>query len=312
MQITTPTSALGIRGTTALVEVPEGGAAATTASNIKLYPDADGRVGQIEVNDRQGRRLGALTQGASGFAIRGGPGGARFAAVPLAISPQQAQRDQGFVRQLHATQTVGRQIVSQQREFRRANPQYRNPARPSAARTTKPSRSAATGYDAQPSGPTRHAEQSSGPAATRRAEPAGPTDARQSAAAGRREPSRSATAAGSAATAYAGAARATGCRPVRHGAAKRAAAYTGRTAGTCSTRRRTAQRCCASRAARRGASRRASSAVARIAERQAAAREEAALAAASRAVETAVVSPQGRDAQTSLGVPRFRQAIFAQ
>ena len=130
MQITTPTTALGIRGTTGVVEVPEGGAAAPGASNIKLYPDADGRVGQIEVNDRQGRRLGALTQGASGFAIRGGPGGARFAAVPLTISPQQATRDQGFVRQLHATQTVGRQIVSQQREFRRANPQYRNPARP--------------------------------------------------------------------------------------------------------------------------------------------------------------------------------------
>jgi hypothetical protein len=131
MQITTPTAALGIRGTTGLVEVPEGGAAATTANNIKLYPDADGHVGQIEVNDRQGRRLGALTQGASGFAIRGGPGGARFAAVPLTISPQQAQRDQGFVRQLHATQTVGRQIVSQQRAFRRANPQLRNnPARP--------------------------------------------------------------------------------------------------------------------------------------------------------------------------------------
>ncbi len=130
MQITTPTAALGIRGTTGLVEVPEGGTAAATANNIKLYPDADGRVGQIEVNDRQGRRLGALTQGASGFAIRGGPGGARFAAVPLTISPQQATRDQGFLRQLHATQTVGRQIVSQQHEFRRANPQYRNPARP--------------------------------------------------------------------------------------------------------------------------------------------------------------------------------------
>jgi hypothetical protein len=130
MQITTPTAALGIRGTTGLVEVPEGGAAATTANNIKLYPDADGHVGQIEVNDRQGRRLGSLTTGASGFAIRGGPGGARFAAVPLAISPQQATRDQGFVRQLHATQTVGRQIVTQQRAFRRANPQYRNPARP--------------------------------------------------------------------------------------------------------------------------------------------------------------------------------------
>jgi FecR protein len=134
MQITTPTSALGIRGTTGVVEVPEGGTAAPGASNIKLYPDADGRVGQIEVNDRQGRRLGALTQGASGFAIRGGPGGgvggARVAAVPLAISPQQAVRDQGFVRQLHATQTTGRQIVSEQRAFRRANPQYRNPARP--------------------------------------------------------------------------------------------------------------------------------------------------------------------------------------
>jgi hypothetical protein len=137
MQITTPTAALGIRGTTGLVEVPEG-AAATSANNvnIKLYPDADGRIGQIEVNDRQGRRLGALTQGASGFAIRGGlgggPGGARFAAVPLAISPQQAARDQGFVRQLHATQTVGRQIVTEQRAFRRANPglnQRNNPAR---------------------------------------------------------------------------------------------------------------------------------------------------------------------------------------
>src|SRR4029077_15488974 len=107
-------------------------AAATTASNIKLYPDADGRVGQIEVNDRQGRRLGALTQGASGFAIRGGAGGARFAAVPLTISPQQAARDQGFVRQLHATQTVGGRTVPEQRAFRRANPQYRNPARPGA------------------------------------------------------------------------------------------------------------------------------------------------------------------------------------
>src|SRR5262249_36526309 len=100
MQINTPTASLGIRGTTGLVEVPEG-ATATTANNvnIKLYPDPDGRVGRIEVNDRQGGRLGALTQGASGFSIRpgaGGPGGARFAAVPITISPQQAARDQGF------------------------------------------------------------------------------------------------------------------------------------------------------------------------------------------------------------------------
>jgi hypothetical protein len=138
MQITTPTAALGIRGTTGVIDVPEGASAASANNvNIKLYPDADGRIGQIEVNDRQGRRLGALTQGASGFAIRGGLGGgiggARFAAVPLAISPQQAARDQGFVRQLHATQTAGRRIVTEQRAFRRANPglnQRNNPARP--------------------------------------------------------------------------------------------------------------------------------------------------------------------------------------
>jgi len=124
MKITTPTATLGIRGTTGLVEVPEG-ATAANANNvaIKLYPDADGRVGRIEVNDRAGARLGALTQGASGFTIRPGiGGGARFAAVPLAISPQQALRDQGFVRQVHAAQTVGRRIVTEQRAFRRANP----------------------------------------------------------------------------------------------------------------------------------------------------------------------------------------------
>ena len=201
MQITTPTAALGIRGTTGLVEVPEG-AAATSANNvnIKLYPDADGRIGQIEVNDRQGRRLGALTQGASGFAIRGGPGGpggARFAAVPLAISLQQAARDQGFVRQLHATQTVGRQIVSQQREFRRANPQYRNPARPGQNRpgqpgTTpnRPGQRPTTPNNRQPGAPNRQGQQTPGnpqqpagvnrqgqqqqPGAPQQATPAGP------------------------------------------------------------------------------------------------------------------------------------------
>jgi hypothetical protein len=123
MKITTPTATLGIRGTTGLVEVPAG-AAANNPNNvaIKLYPDADGRVGRIEVNDRAGARLGFLTQGASGFTIRPGVGGARVAAVPLVISPQQMQRDQGFVRQVHSTQNLGRQVVLQQREFRRANP----------------------------------------------------------------------------------------------------------------------------------------------------------------------------------------------
>ena len=125
MKITTPTATLGIRGTTGLVEVPVG-AAANNPNNvaIKLYPDADGRVGRIEVNDRAGARLGFLTQGASGFTIRPGVGGARFAAVPLAITPQMISRDQGFVRQVHSTQNLGRQVVQQQREFRRANPGF--------------------------------------------------------------------------------------------------------------------------------------------------------------------------------------------
>ena len=126
MKISTPTASLGIRGTTGLVEVPEG-AAANNPNNvaIKLYPDADGRVGRIEVNDRSGARLGFLTQGSSGFTIRPGAGG-RFSAAPLVISPQQALRDQGIVRQVHAAQSVGRQIVSQQRALRQANPNRNN------------------------------------------------------------------------------------------------------------------------------------------------------------------------------------------
>ena len=59
MKISTPTATLGIRGTTGLVEVPEG-ATAGGANNvaIKLYPDPDGKVGRIEINDRAGGRLG--------------------------------------------------------------------------------------------------------------------------------------------------------------------------------------------------------------------------------------------------------------
>ncbi|WP_334538360.1 FecR family protein [Bradyrhizobium sp. AZCC 2230] len=127
MKIATPTATLGIRGTTGVVDVPEN-ATANTANNIniKLYPDADGRVGHIDVNDRaSGTRLGALTQASSGLAIRpgaAGPGGMRFAAVPITIPPQQIARDRGFVSQVHAAQTTGRQIVTEQRDFRRANP----------------------------------------------------------------------------------------------------------------------------------------------------------------------------------------------
>jgi hypothetical protein len=129
MRISTPTATLGIRGTTGLVEVPQG-ASATSANNvaIKLYPDPDGRVGHIDVTGHDGIRLGSLTEGASGFTIRPGAGG-RFTAERLMITPQQALRDQGIVRQVHAAQAVGRQIVTERRSSQR-----NNPARPGSQR----------------------------------------------------------------------------------------------------------------------------------------------------------------------------------
>ena len=125
MKIATPTATLGIRGTTGLVEVPQGGGAAG-AHNIKLYPDPDGHVGTIDVSDRSGVRLGSLTQGSNGFTLRAGAGG-RITAAPLVISPQQAARDQGIVRQVHAAQAAGRRVVNEQRALRRANPNRANP-----------------------------------------------------------------------------------------------------------------------------------------------------------------------------------------
>ena len=157
MKISTPTASLGIRGTTGLVEVPQG-AAANNPNNvaIKLYPDPDGRVGHIDVNGRDGTRLGSLTQGASGFTIRPGAGG-RFTAAPLVISPQQALRDQGIVRQLHAAQAVGRQIVTQQRALRQANPNRNNPARPGPQRQNNLQQR--PGSPQQPGQPNRQGQQ---------------------------------------------------------------------------------------------------------------------------------------------------------
>jgi hypothetical protein len=165
MKISTPTATMGIRGTSGLVEVPEG-ASATSRNNvaIKLYPDADGKVGRIEVHDRTGVRLGFLTQGASGFTIRPGVG-ARFAAVPLTISPQQALRDQGFVRQAHSTQTLGRQVVTQQRALRRANPALNNPNRANQPRQPGPQRQNGLPQrpgSQQPGSPNRPGQQSPG------------------------------------------------------------------------------------------------------------------------------------------------------
>jgi hypothetical protein len=133
MKIDTPTSTLGIRGTTGLVEVPENGSAdAANGVSIKLYPDADGRVGRIEVFGRDGGQLGVLNRAATGFAVRAGAPGApqRFAAVPLQISPQEADRDRAFTRQAFSSQLVGRQINIQRRTLQ----QQRNQLRPNQQR----------------------------------------------------------------------------------------------------------------------------------------------------------------------------------
>ena len=160
MKITTPTATLGIRGTTGVVDVPEGATASNARNvNIKLYPDADGRVGHIDVDDRSsGTRLGALTQGASGFAIRPGAATAgimRFAAVPITIPTQQIARDRGFVGQVHLAQTTGRQIVTEQRDFRRANPaalsRIPRPVQPPQQQQLRP----ATAPGQQPQRPNR-------------------------------------------------------------------------------------------------------------------------------------------------------------
>ena len=128
MKIETPISTLGIRGTTGLIEVPADAATAGAGGvSIKLYPDADGRVGRIEVFGRDGSRLGILDRGATGFAVRAGAPGAaaRFTAVPLRISAQEAERDRFVVRRAFSTQLVGRQINVQRR-----NLQQRNQLRP--------------------------------------------------------------------------------------------------------------------------------------------------------------------------------------
>jgi hypothetical protein len=129
MKISTPSTNLGIRGTTGVVDVPD--SAAAGEAKIKLYPDADGRVGQIEVFNRQGGRLGALTQGSSAFAIRPGQGG-RFAAVSFQISPQEAARDRGVVQRLFASHNIGRQMAIQRRQLRGPNRQRPNNLRPNS------------------------------------------------------------------------------------------------------------------------------------------------------------------------------------
>jgi FecR-like protein/Big-like domain-containing protein len=130
MRVETPSATLGLRGTTGIVEVPESGNAAGQVV-AKLYSDADGGVGRVEVSGRDGVPLGILSRDATGFAVRPQPPGAaqQFSAVPLQISAQEAERDRALVRRTLAAQLIGRQI-NQRRSLQRFNQLAPNPVPP--------------------------------------------------------------------------------------------------------------------------------------------------------------------------------------
>ncbi len=152
MSISTPTATLGIRGTTGVIDVPENITGASQV-NVKLYPDANGAVGRIELfaPGTGGTRLGILTRASSGFGIGAAIGG-RFSAVPITISPQQIARDRGFVRQVFSHQNLGRQLIQQRRPFRQQGlppnlqrqnlqrPDLRGPGRPGQVQPGLPQR----------------------------------------------------------------------------------------------------------------------------------------------------------------------------
>ncbi len=134
MKIVTPTATIGIRGTTGVIEVPAAGATGAAAQSIiKLYPDADGRVGRIELFGRDGRSLGVLSRAVTGFAVRAAPGGG-FVAVAMPISASESDRDFALVRQAYAAQRLGRQLNLQRQNRQNLLPQNRPTPAPSAPR----------------------------------------------------------------------------------------------------------------------------------------------------------------------------------
>ena len=76
---------------------------------------------------------GTLTQGASAFALRLGPGG-RIAAVPYQIPAAEAARDRGALQRLSLTHTIGRQMLIQRQRLRGPGRQGPNNQRPNNQR----------------------------------------------------------------------------------------------------------------------------------------------------------------------------------
>jgi hypothetical protein len=112
MKINTPTATLGIRGTSGVIDAPDG-ARPGAQVQVKLYQDVGGATGRIEVFARDTTQsLGVLTQPATGFGIAREAG--RFAAVALTLSPQQIAADRGLVQRVFSLQKgVGAKLLNQ-------------------------------------------------------------------------------------------------------------------------------------------------------------------------------------------------------
>jgi hypothetical protein len=120
MKITTPGAVLGVRGTTGVVDVP-----GNAPANVKLYQDADGAVGRIEIFGTDGNRVGELTQAATGYALQ--VVGQRLVATALTITAEQLLRDRNLVQRVFSFRNIGRQLNIRRLNLRDLAPGNLNP-----------------------------------------------------------------------------------------------------------------------------------------------------------------------------------------
>ena len=185
MKIATPTATLGIRGTTGVVDVPEGAAASAANNiNIKLYPDAR-RPGRPHRGQRSHQRHATRRVDAGRKRFCDPPGRRRHRRHALCRRADHDRSaadhaDRGFVSQVRLAQTTGRQIVTEQRDFRRANPtaisRIPRPTQPPQQQQLRPSdstRSAAAAAErpARPEQTVRRQQQQPGTPGRQGAQP---------------------------------------------------------------------------------------------------------------------------------------------
>lgn len=111
MKVSTPTATMGIRGTTVVVDITVNTQTGNIGQvQIKLYADANGNVGRVEVFSTTGTLLGTLTATATGFVVTPGQ------TQPLdaqQVSQQDAARDLALLQQLFNSTNIGNQLLQQ-------------------------------------------------------------------------------------------------------------------------------------------------------------------------------------------------------